>query len=148
MMTRFPIDVADLLLKYGQRVSDELRDAAPEASGDLKNSFEHEVSISGPIVELTVSAAAHAKYVELGRRPGKFPPLDAIRRWCEHKGIESRAAFPIARSIAQNGIKPRPFIEATTKRSEDDISKQISELAGQQVKVEFAQIIQRIFNQR
>lgn len=148
MTSRFPIDVAELLTRYGQRVSDEMRDAAPEASGGLKNSIEHEVTISGPIVELTISAAAHAKYVELGRRPGKFPPVDAIRRWCETKGIDSRAAFPIARSIAKNGIKPRPFIETTTKRTEDDISKEISRLAGQQVKVQFEQMIQRIFNQR
>ena len=148
-MTRnLTIDLRDVLLRLGERISDDIRDEAPEASGELKESISHEVSISGPIVELTISAAPHARFVELGRKAGKFPPVDAIRKWCETKGIDSRAAFPIARSIAKNGITPKRFIRNATTRNEDLVRSEVTRIVGEKAKVDIEQMIQRIFNQR
>jgi hypothetical protein len=30
--------------------------------------------------------------------------------WCKRKGIDEKAAYPIARKIIINGIKQRPFL--------------------------------------
>lgn len=148
MTRKLTIDLRDVLLRLGERIADDIREEAPEASGDLKRSITHEVSIDGPIVELTVSAARHARFVELGRRAGKFPPLDAIRRWCDDKGIDVRAAFPIARSIAKKGITPKRLIRTATMNNEDLVRSEISRVVGDAAKVEIQQMIERIFNQR
>lgn len=47
----------------------------------------------------------HIEYVERGRGPGKFPPLEPIKDWCIAKGIPVEAAYPIATIIAREGTK-------------------------------------------
>ena len=44
-------------------------------------------------------------------KKGKYKSVnvDAIREWCRKKGIEPRAAFPIAKSIYEKGIKRSLF---------------------------------------
>lgn len=59
----------------------------------------------------------HAQYVESGRRAGaRMPPLSAIRRWLVVKRLSPAAAFPVARSIAENGIDARPVFQKTLKK--------------------------------
>ena len=53
----------------------------------------------------------NAVFVEKGRRAGaKQPPLEAIAPWVERHLGDRRLAFPVARSIAQKGIRPRPVL--------------------------------------
>lgn len=72
--------------------------------------------------------AEYWKYVENGRKSGKFPPISAIREWVKVKPVmprpyngklptENQLAFLIARSIANKGIRPRPIF----KDSIDDL---------------------------
>lgn len=57
------------------------------------------------------NAAAHAIYVERGRRPGSsMPPLAPIRAWALRHGMQASAAWPIAKKIAERGIAPRPVL--------------------------------------
>ena len=65
----------------------------------------------------TGEKGGYGAYVEFGRRPGgKMPPIKDLAEWVRRKGIEKdetkarQRAFLIARSIAVNGIKPRPFL--------------------------------------
>jgi hypothetical protein len=41
---------------------------------------------------------------------GKFPPLAVIARWCKRKKLPPESVFPIARAIARNGLRARPFL--------------------------------------
>ena len=42
---------------------------------------------------------------------GSFADLvQSIMGWCKRKGIDEKAAYPIARKIIINGIKQRPFL--------------------------------------
>jgi hypothetical protein len=57
------------------------------------------------------NTAAHFAAVEFGRRAGApMPPLARIRQWCEIRGIDPRAAYPIARKIARDVIPARPVL--------------------------------------
>lgn len=54
----------------------------------------------------------YAGVIESGRRRGKFPPIETIKRWAQRKlGLSrreaERAAFPIARAIARRGLRAR-----------------------------------------
>lgn len=56
--------------------------------------------------------APHAVFVELGRRAGRPPPVDALLPWVRAvlrlSGREARnAAFLIARAIGTRGLRPR-----------------------------------------
>lgn len=65
-----------------------------------------------------IKLADYWKYVEYGRKPGKFPPIDKILGWVKAKPVlprpmnglrepsEKQIAFLIARKIARDGIKP------------------------------------------
>lgn len=52
-----------------------------------------------------VNDAPNAWYRIVGRAPGRMPPVTAIRNWCEVKGIDPIAAYPIARNIARRGTQ-------------------------------------------
>ena len=76
-------------------------------------------SIHKKTSDLRASVVVNAKYgsvVEYGRRPGKFPPVDAMRYWVKRKlritGEReiNAAAYMVGRKIARSGIPPRPFL--------------------------------------
>lgn len=93
------------------------------ASGSLIDSIRGQVNYDGKFVTVDIILQDYWKYVEGGRRPGKFPPIDKIREWVRVKPVlprpmangklptENQLAFLISRSIAEKGIKPRPLLK-------------------------------------
>lgn len=84
------------------------------ASGKFADSLE--VRVEGLTAQLW--GEDYAQQLETGRKLGKFPPIDAIKKWIEDKGIASRIqgeisvsslAFLIARKIAREGWKREQF---------------------------------------
>lgn len=104
------------------------------ATGDLYNhTYEVEINNGHYIVYLNLPRYWEA--VEYGRSPGKFPPVDAIRKWIEVKPLvpESRGydkvpsveqlAYLISRSIANNGIPASNVLEEAL--NDDNLSRAI-----------------------
>jgi len=61
---------------------------------------------------MEITAPFHARMMEQGRKPGKFPPPDEILRWVRLGKIQRRSnisdeslAYLIGRKISQEGIK-------------------------------------------
>lgn len=84
------------------------------ASGKFADSLE--VRVEGLTAQLW--GENYAQQLETGRKSGKFPPIDAIKKWIEEKGIASRIqgeisvsslAFLIARKISREGWKREQF---------------------------------------
>lgn len=116
--------IQNIVNQFVDAVKGTLQRNGSNASGDLANSIKGTVKTSGKWIEISISLEDYWKYVEYGRKPGKFPPIDAIRMWIDVKPILPRAingklptkqqlAFLIARKIAQKGIKPKPFLYNT-----------------------------------
>jgi len=100
---------------------------APKNLGTLSQSLQ--IDISQPLSKSVFATASYAPYVEFGTggqvsippgweseaaaaqgKGGKFKDmLLAIRDWCLRKGIDPKAAYPIAVSILRKGIRPQPF---------------------------------------
>jgi hypothetical protein len=109
------------------------------ATGELRQSItKTPVVVKGGHYEIRIGPSAkHGIYVHHGRRPGgKFPPIEAILRWIDVKGIAVRVppkrntktgryrkakrseiesakrslAYLIARKIATKGIEPYPYL--------------------------------------
>ncbi|MCP4761452.1 MAG: hypothetical protein GY870_06695 [archaeon] len=88
------------------------------ASGALINSLNSRVQSTAKDIQVFIESNDYLKYVDEGRKAGKYPPIQAISRWAQLKGIPQRAVFPIARSIFKHGIKPTNVIQLTTKEFE------------------------------
>lgn len=55
----------------------------------------------------------YVQYIESGRKAGsKFPPIQPIVQWAKKRGIptDNSTIFIIRRAIAEDGIRPRPFM--------------------------------------
>lgn len=118
-----------------------------KASGDLVNSIKPlNIEFKSSKYTGSISLKNYWKYVEYGRKPGKFPPTKNILKWIKVKPIlprpvsgikptEKQLAFLISRKIARDGIKPgNQFEEALNlvwnkneKLISDAITKDLSE---------------------
>lgn len=70
--------------------------------------------INNNILELELPK--HWQYVDMGRKPGSYPPLEVIYKWVLDKKITNaedskRISYAIQRSIFKKGIKPKPFLD-------------------------------------
>lgn len=93
------------------------------ATGDLVSSLGYVVNVTEDgNYSIDIISKPYLKYVDGGRRPGKMPPIKAIIPWIEAKGIKfinkkgnaipkESAAFIIARSIGEKGIKPTNVVK-------------------------------------
>lgn len=114
----FTKDVAEtyrgLLLRDGKNATGELISSIKPMTPEL---------VDGAF-ECSLSLAPHWKYVENGRRPGKFPPIANILEWVKAKPQLTRPnrldrkelapkhlAFLVARKIATKGIQPGNQLE-------------------------------------
>lgn len=127
-------NVVQFLNDFGKELADKYqinlaKDDAVE-SGKLINSIKYIFNKNNTSFEISMEMAEYWKYVENGRKRGKFPPISAIREWVSVKQVmprpyngklptENQLAFLIARSIANKGIRPRPIFHDTL----DDVIK-------------------------
>lgn len=118
------------------------------ASGTLYNNvkvkFEESPTGDGLAMVLDFGPAeSYAYFVEYGRRPGKFPPLNVLDRWLVQKGFSGirdkqgrfisrkTAKFLVGRSIAEHGFKGINFVEHALEASMSDVVKKYGEAAEQ-----------------
>jgi hypothetical protein len=106
---------------------------------------------------ISIQFPSFAKNIDEGRQAdSKAPPINAILQWIKTKGINNNAtsrkpgtsnankqtdpisdeqlAFIIAKSIAKNGIKARPFIDELTKDLQSLITDYIKDQIIKNVK--------------
>lgn len=106
----------NILRGFGNRIvqslKEKLSDRKINASGELSASIRYEVDEAG----MTIYAVDYVVYANYGRKPGKFPPPDAIKQWIDDKHLtfeipKDSLAFLIGRKISEKGIPAKNFIE-------------------------------------
>ena len=104
-----------------------LRDNGSVATGMLRNSGSVRPQVDG-----TVDAgfyADYAQWVEYGRKAGGMPPVKLIAEWVRKRHISSdeseieSIAFAIARNIAANGTKAKPFLTPSYEENKSRIDE-------------------------
>jgi len=108
------------LEEYGNVIAEQyksnLNANGHKATGNLINSITSHITVNGYEYAIELTLEDYYKYVEEGRRPGKFPPIDKILQWIKVKKIlptpingklptEKQLAFLISRKIANEGTK-------------------------------------------
>ena len=103
----------------------KLTDKGINASYKLLNSVETTVKRGDDTFTVSINLEDYWIYVENGRGPGKFPPIDKILEWIRVKPVipytdsrgrlptEEQLAFLIARKIANDGTEGRNVLFET-----------------------------------
>jgi hypothetical protein len=152
------MDFNEYLNKLGLELTDRLvkdiqtktvtKYGAVNASGRLAKSVRYDVKNS----TLTVYAEQYIGALEFGRKSGKRPPRDVIRKWIDEKGIipngisKDSLAFLIQRKIGEEGttiwqqggsdLVSGIFNDALTKEIENDFYNLIaSEVSSDVLKI-------------
>lgn len=103
------------------------------ASNALINSIDYRLQEEANEIKLIIEANDYLTYVDAGRKPGKFPPIQAIEKWTKLKGIPQSAAFPIAKSIFKFGIEPTNVIEDSLRSFEGIGVKIVEEMTDESI---------------
>lgn len=119
------------LNEYAQKAEElykrKLTEKDINASYTLLNSVETTVKRNDDEFIVTINFEPYWYYVENGRGPGKFPPIDKILSWIRIKPIipysdsrgriptEESLAFLIARKIAEQGTEGRHVLYETVE---------------------------------
>ena len=115
--------------EYAQKAEElykrKLTDKGINASYKLLNSVETVVRRNDDEFTVTINLEDYWIFVENGRGPGKFPPIDKILEWVRIKPVipysdsrgrlptEEQLAFLISRKIAEQGTEPRRVLAET-----------------------------------
>ena len=122
-MIEVTTDIQAIVDQIADAYRKELTNQGKVASGKLRN-FTVEIVQDEKWFNIVFNIEHYWKYVENGRSPGKFPPIDAILSWIRIKPVvphpirnrvptTKQLAFLIARSIAQKGIQPTHALQNT-----------------------------------
>jgi hypothetical protein len=113
------------------------------ASGNLISSIEVLTGAKNGQLFIDLFMEDYWYFVNWGRKPGKFPPLNKIKEWLRYKGIPENLAFPISRKIALKGYKGIFFLEEAVNQIERDFEKEIKEVWGQDIYNELEEQLKR-----
>lgn len=114
-----------------------LKDNGSVATGMLRNSGSVRPQVDG-----TVDAGFYAEYaywVEYGRKAGGMPPVKLIAEWVRKRHISSdeseieSIAFAIAKNIAANGTKAKPFLTPSYEENKSRIDEIMQKAINQVV---------------
>ena len=133
--------------KYGAEVVAEmitrLNGFRKKATGNLIKSLTYDVEVNGKNITLNIDAEAYWKYVDKGRKPGKFVPVDALKKWAKVKGIPESAVYPINYKIYKKGIPPTNFATTTLTRRKS----KFEEMVAKTYKEDMIDYLQRLKNE-
>lgn len=127
------------------RAQEHIRQNGNVASGLLNETMGQQREVSFDVesgnISVKINLEPYWYYVENGRGPGKFPPIDKIKEWIEVKPVipqvmtltrhtktkgdvtyevlpsVSQLAFLIGRKIATEGTQGHPFFKQTTEEA-------------------------------
>jgi len=108
------------------------------ATGKLVRSlqFKHYKNEEGDLVIELISAKSdngfeYLKVIDQGRKPGKYAPIRALKKWAKVKGIPENAAYAINKKIFERGIKAtfviNRSIEQLFSQGNNDIFRDVEE---------------------
>lgn len=124
-------------------IAGELIKRDKKATGKLIDSLNWEIKDFISSIKIDFLYEDYGQWVELGRKPGKFPPVSKIRDWCKVRGIDEKAAWPISYKIFKLGIKPTPFVSdiIKDKNVDENIAIMAEKYFGEQLQYKIDKLV-------
>lgn len=136
LLARFPeisIDeTRNAMTRSVMQLASDVKAFTPVYMGLLRSKVGSQVDVIGQGVTPQVRGIVHsggvpyALPVELGRRPGSWPPLEPLRRWCYLVLGDAELAYQVARKIFQRGIEPRAMFAQAWRKDKEWINQQFT----------------------
>lgn len=141
-------NLIEVLDEYGRAVKEKYQENIvyddAVASGELLNSVKYIFQHNQSSFEVSLSLLDYWKYLENGRKAGKFPPINKILDWIRVKPViprpyngklptERQLAFLISRKIALEGTKPRDILKLTLEEINDEYFVKISDALAKDI---------------
>lgn len=151
------ITISQSIQAYIDAMVEEIKEAAPKSSGELRDSIQADVVVDESGYKVNILMKDYGEYQDKGvngtqKNWGspysfkKMVPTSALDKWIINKGIAPRSSsgqflsrsglkFVIARSIMIKGIKPKNFIEPNI----DPKLEGLANLTAEEIWNEFAE---------
>lgn len=148
--------LTEVLNRYGQAfvelAKENLSEDGSNASFTLSNSLRYIFEHENTSFSVSIGLEEYWKFVENGRGPGKFPPIDKIREWIEIKPVIPQAyngklptvnqlAFLIARKIALEGTEGTNFFSRTQESINEQFLQDIEDAISMDIDKEIDKIL-------
>lgn len=151
--------LTEVLNRYGDLLCTKYQTYVPEASGALVQGARYEVKYGDTSYEVGLWLQDYWKYVENGRRSGKFPPLDKIEQWIRVKPVlprpydgklptERQLAFLIGRKIAEEGTEGRKPLERALEDVNGQMLMSIKQAIIEDIGEDFKTVLVMLGNKR
>lgn len=117
-----------VLNQYGEQLislyRQKLLQTNTDATGTLGNTLNYIVETNEGLFELSLRIQDYWKYVEEGRGPGKYPPINDIKNWIRVKPVTptiyngklpttDQLAYLIARKIHLQGTRGKHLLQTS-----------------------------------
>jgi hypothetical protein len=147
--------VVKLLEKAGEQMVDKMIDTLIKnksvATGKLGRSLKPEVTYSNGVYSLEIDGELYGKFVDQGRKPGSYAPVNAITQWIKVKRIRPQKgvtveslSYLINRKIKDKGIPARPFIKPSVQFILNRLEDQLKDLGVAAVQEDVDAMIMRL----
>lgn len=134
-------EIRDICEQIAQVYRDKMSNAGYDPNGELMN-FTWTAEYKGSLFELYFNLPDYFIWSENGRRPGKFPPPDAILKWIEAKRLvpssrggkvptTQQLVYLISKKIADKGTQGKHLLQQTIDEN-DDLIDQLVDLIAEQ----------------
>ena len=149
-------EIRNICEQIAQVYRDKMRNAGYDPNGELYN-FKWTTEWKDNLFEVYFELPLYFPFAENGRRPGKFPPPDAILKWVQFKRIVPRPGrngkvpstnqlvYLISRKIATKGTEGKHLFEKTLDDPNlDNLADKLVELITAEFEKEIEKYIESI----
>ena len=146
------------IIQICQQIADiyknKMQDAGYDPQGELMR-FTWETEYKGNIFALYFVLPDYWYYAENGRKPGRFPPPDAILKWIQFKRLvptsrngkvptTKQLVFLISRKIATEGTKGKPLLQQTIDEAYNGLVDRLAEALANELEKDIEKDIENI----
>lgn len=132
----------------------KMSNAGYDPNGELMK-FTWVTEYNGSMFALYFILPDYWEFAESGRRPGKFPPPDAILKWIQFKRLVPRAingkvpstnqlVYLISRKIAEKGTQGKHLLQQTIDETYDTLVDRLVEAISNELEKEIENDIEQI----
>ena len=150
-------DIKSICQQIADVYKNKMQQAGYDKQGELMN-FKWETEYNGYMFTLYFNLPDYWQYAEYGRRPGKFPPPDAILKWIQFKRLvptsrggkvptTKQLVYLISRKIALEGTQGKHLLQQTVNETYNTLVDQLVEAITEQLDKEIEKEIDKIYEQ-
>lgn len=149
-------EIRNICEQIAQVYRDKMRNAGYDPNGELMN-FTWVTEYKDNLFEVYFDLPLYFHFAENGRRPGKFPPPDAILKWVQFKRLVPRPGrdgkvpstnqlvYLISRKIATKGTEGKHLFEKTLDdQNLDNLADKLVELITAEFEKEIEKYIETL----